>query len=240
MAFRRRRLGVRPFTVINNTSTATAPGPSSASGLPVSYSPEALLEQFRAQTTNGSSTQRMPPPLTQRMPPPSTQRMPPPSMQRANSYHSSQQPMAAAGAGNALLDQVQTLQTKVDTFDKYHIELSHIVYTYLGTAMCDVPYYDKLPTTKQALGAPSGVISAGTVVTLGFPHTSTEHFGWMRHRRVHPNLANVNSYFVPLLPNTRLTPQELEQLGLDPSITQYFNYFHNAGETNPAEEAYAD
>jgi hypothetical protein len=137
----------------------------------------------------------------------------------------------------ALKQQIHSLNTTVQNWHQVLTEITQAVFVVNATCAVDqVPYYIEMPEGKEALRSPVDYVRAGQKVTLMYPQFQRPDMLYMRLRVCDEHSAEVQQYYVPVA-NQGLSTRDLVELtGINADVDQYFDWFHNPGEADPAPE----
>ena len=130
---------------------------------------------------------------------------------------------------------VEQCASKVANWSQVLTEVTQSVFVLCATVTVNnIPYYMEIPENDRALGSPVGRLTAGRKVTLMYPQLVRNNMIYMRLRLVDVNSGDVQLYYVPIA-NQSLTQTQLARtVGIESTADQYFDYFHNPGDVDPA------
>ena len=135
----------------------------------------------------------------------------------------------------ALKSKLDQCVSKVSNWSQVLTEVTQSVFVLCATCtVANVPYYLDVPENERALSSPVGRLDAGRKVTLLYPQLVRNNMIYMRIRLVDEHSGDVQLYYVPIA-NQSLTQTQLAQtVGINSTADQYFDWFHNPGDPDPA------
>lgn len=141
---------------------------------------------------------------------------------------------APKAESTALSQQVHALNEVVQNWTQILNEVTQSVFVVCATTVVDkVPYYLELPENKDALKAPTGHLALHSHITMMYPQFPRPDLLYMRFRQCDVHTGEVQQYYIPIA-NQSLSSSELTRyLGLDSTVGQYVDFFHNPGDENP-------